>query len=264
VSQGPISRSSRCRVVNGITNERFLPVPAVRYRLGIVFSFQRSRTHSRHTLEQLLTFCDGVATERLLGAVSADWWQIRSRRAAHGQQGPVPGRRTKVCRAANVGQVAHLYPVYPGDWRNDQFRSPSSRAQSPRSRGAANRSVSKFRKAAGYKRLRTHPRGRALRVLALRFFGPVLRTAWKLRSTWKKNTRHTCESSTICGSSTLTARAPIRHARPTGHTARPAGEREASSAFTTADIQRWMTLGQKYGVLNGSAKLSQVYHPVSG
>lgn len=74
------------------------------------------------------------------------------------------GEVTKVCRAANVGQVAHLYP---GDWRNDQFRSPSSRAQSSRSRGAANRSVSKFRKAAGYKRLRTHPRGRALRVLAL-------------------------------------------------------------------------------------------------
>ena len=37
-----------------------------------------------------------------------------------------------------------------------------------------------------------------------------------------------------------------------------------TTAMTGSQIQRWITLGQKYGMLTGSIKLSQVYAPISG
>lgn len=74
------------------------------------------------------------------------------------------GEVSKVCAAAKVGQAAHLYP---GNWRNYQFYSRKSKPTTKRARNASNQVASRFKKAPGYRRLRTRPRGRTLRALAV-------------------------------------------------------------------------------------------------
>lgn len=70
------------------------------------------------------------------------------------------GEVSKVCGAAKVSQVAHLYP---GNWRDYQYLSRKHSSVTQRTSQA----VARFKKAPGYRRLRTRPRGHLFRVLAL-------------------------------------------------------------------------------------------------
>ncbi|MGH3281404.1 MAG: hypothetical protein ACRDNW_20020 [Trebonia sp.] len=65
------------------------------------------------------------------------------------------GEVSTVCGALGVDQVEH---VNPGNWRNYQFQAR---------RSSASPVVARFKKAPGYRRLRTHPRGRTLRALTV-------------------------------------------------------------------------------------------------
>jgi hypothetical protein len=67
------------------------------------------------------------------------------------------GEVRKVCRAAKVGTPEHL-------WSGSSSSSPSSRTQARH--GRTGRRPPRFAKAPGYVKLRTNPRGTALRVLA--------------------------------------------------------------------------------------------------
>lgn len=71
------------------------------------------------------------------------------------------GEVSKVCGAAKVDRVAHLYP---GNWHDNQYWSRRSARTATRSSSQA---LARFKKAPGYRRLRTRPRGRIIRVLAL-------------------------------------------------------------------------------------------------
>ena len=75
------------------------------------------------------------------------------------------GELAAVCKAAGLPAPSHLRPTYR--------TQPAARAraagagQRPRKRSGTTRQVPSFAKAPGYRRLRTRPRGAALRVLAL-------------------------------------------------------------------------------------------------
>ena len=71
------------------------------------------------------------------------------------------GEVAKVCGAAKIDRAMHLLP---GNWRNYQFL-PSQSRRVPGSRPTTQ--APRFRKAPQYRRLRTRPRGRTLRLLAL-------------------------------------------------------------------------------------------------
>lgn len=73
------------------------------------------------------------------------------------------GEVSRVCRAVGVGRVTHLRR---GDWDEFQPRRSGTRSQARRSRSAT-KSAPWFRKAPGYRRLRTRPRGRTLRAWAV-------------------------------------------------------------------------------------------------
>ena len=72
------------------------------------------------------------------------------------------GEVSRVAGAARIDQVAHLYR---GNWRDNQFLSRSR--QTGIHGSATSQTVTRFQKAQGYRRLRTYPRGRALRMLAM-------------------------------------------------------------------------------------------------
>jgi hypothetical protein len=77
------------------------------------------------------------------------------------------GEVSKVCGAAKIDRAVHLYP---GSWRKYQYLSQAAgRTTAGRSTPKGNRvaAAPQFEKAPQYRRLRTRPRGWALRVLAL-------------------------------------------------------------------------------------------------
>jgi hypothetical protein len=74
------------------------------------------------------------------------------------------GEVSKVCGAAKVHRAVHLYP---GNWRKYQYLSQPAAQAALAAQGRHAAQPPRFKKAPRYRRLRTRPRGRTLRVLAL-------------------------------------------------------------------------------------------------